>query len=54
MYKGFRRAYPNALGEPLQLEPAKAICQAAKWWHGYYAEQNRQALVGFFHIGHAL
>ena len=32
----------------------EAIWQAAKWWHGYYEEQNRQALVGTFHIGHAL
>jgi hypothetical protein len=32
----------------------EAIWQAAKWWHGYYEEQNRLALSGAFHIGHAL
>jgi hypothetical protein len=32
----------------------EAIWQAAKWWHGYYEEQNRVALSGAFHVGHAL
>ena len=32
----------------------EAIWQAAKWWHEYYAEQNRLALAGAFHVGHEL
>jgi hypothetical protein len=32
----------------------EAIWQAAKWWHEYYAGQDRLALAGAFHVGHEL
>ena len=32
----------------------EAIWQAAKWWHEYYAEQNKPGLTGAYHIGHRL
>jgi len=32
----------------------EAIWQAAKWWHEYYAQQNRPALSCVYHIGHTL
>jgi hypothetical protein len=32
----------------------EAIWQAAKWWHAYYARDNRQAPRGAYHIGQRL
>jgi hypothetical protein len=32
----------------------EAIWQAAKWWHEYYAQQNRAALACVYHVGHTL
>ena len=32
----------------------EAIWQAAKWWHEYYAEQNRTGLTGAYNISHWL
>lgn len=32
----------------------EAIWQAAKWWHEYYAGENRKALSGAYYVGHKL
>jgi hypothetical protein len=32
----------------------EALWQAAKWWHEYYAQQNRPALSCVYYIGHTL
>lgn len=32
----------------------EAIWQASKWWHAYYARENRQAPTGAYYVGHKL
>jgi hypothetical protein len=32
----------------------EAMWQAAKWWHEYYERENRQGLIGAYHIGQRL